>query len=250
VTAILSRRVLASAFARSFLIQGSWNYRTMLGSGFAFAMLPALRMIFREDPVALEASVRRHLEHFNAHPYLSNIALGAALRLEADGESEDAVRRFKIAVRGPLGGLGDALVWASWLPAVSLSALSLLWLGVPGWVAVLVFLSVYNLGHVGLRAWGFKAGLSEGMEVARSLGRAALARWTERVRTVATLLLGLLVGVLLGADGGLGDAGMLWGGLAAVAFVAGALVGHRLWRPTAAAVVAAVALIATLGWFL
>ena len=85
MTVVLSRRVLASVFARSFLIQGSWNYRTMLGSGFAVAMLPALRLIFRENPVALEASVRRHLEHFNAHPYLSNIALGAALRLEADG---------------------------------------------------------------------------------------------------------------------------------------------------------------------
>lgn len=248
--AVLSRRVLASAFARSFVIQGSWNYRTMLGSGFAFAMLPALRSIFRGNPVALEASLRRHLEHFNAHPYLSNVALGAALRLEADGEPEESVRRFKMAVRGPLGGLGDALVWASWLPAVSLSALSLVWMGVPGWVAVLVFLVVYNLGHLGLRAWGFQVGLSEGRGVARSLGHAALTRWTERVRTLATLLLGLLLGTVLSAEGGLGDAGAQWGGLAAVAFVAGALVGHRLWRPAAVAVVAAVALIATWGWFL
>ncbi|HKJ03066.1 MAG TPA: PTS system mannose/fructose/sorbose family transporter subunit IID [Longimicrobiales bacterium] len=248
--AVLSRRVLASAFARSFLIQGSWNYRTMLGTGFAFAMLPALRLIFKENPVALEASVRRHLEHFNAHPYLSNIALGAALRLEADGESEDAVRRFKVAVRGPLGGLGDALVWASWLPAVSLSALSLVWLGVPGWVAVLVFLAVYNLGHVWLRAWGFKAGLAEGMGVARSLGRVALARLTERVRALAALLLGVLLGTVLGGEGGLGEAGVIWGGLAAAAFVAGVLVGHRLWRPTAVTVVATVAVLATFGWFL
>ena len=248
--AVLSRRVLASTFARSFLIQGSWNYRTMLGSGFAFAMLPALRLIFKDNPVALEASVRRHLEHFNAHPYLSDVALGAALRLEADGASADAVRRFKTAVRGPLGGLGDALVWASWLPAVSLSALSLVWLGAPGWVAVLVFLVVYNLGHVGLRAWGFRAGLSEGMGVARSLGRAALDHWTRRVRAVATLLLGVLVGVVLAAEDGLGEAGMLWGGLAALAFVAGTLVGHRLWRPTAVAVVATVAFIATWGMFL
>ena len=52
------------------------------------------------------------------------------------------------------------------------------------------------------------------------------------------------------AEGGLGEAGALWGGLAAVAFVAGALVGHRLWRPAAVAVVAAVALIASWGWLL
>jgi len=248
--ATLTRRTLAAAFARSFLIQGSWNYRTMLGSGFAFAMLPALRRIFQGDPEGFEASVERHLEHFNAHPYLSNVALGAALRLEADGEDAEEVRRFKTAVRGPLGGLGDALVWASWLPAVSMAALALFWLGSPGWVAVMVFLVVYNLGHVGLRAWGFHAGLAEGRGVARSLSRASLGAWTERVRAAAALLLGLLVGAVLGGDGGLGDAGPLWGGLAIAAFVGGAIVGHRLWRPTAVAVVAAVAAVATWGLLL
>lgn len=244
----LTRSSIAAAFARSFLIQGSWNYRTMLGSGFAFAMLPALRRIFKGDPEGFHASLDRHLEHFNAHPYLSNVALGAAMRLEADGEDADDVRRFKTAVRGPLGGLGDALVWASWLPAVSLAALALLWLGAPGWVAVVVFLVVYNAGHVGLRAWGFRAGLSEGRGVARSLGRASFGVWTERIRAAAGLLLGLFVGAVLGADGGLATSRALWIGLAGAAFVGGALVGHRLWRPAAAAIVAAVALLATWGW--
>jgi PTS system mannose-specific IID component len=248
--AALTRRALAAAFARSFIIQGSWNNRTMLGTGFAFAMLPALRRIFKEDPKAFEASLGRHLEHFNAHPYLSNVALGAAVRLEADGEDAESVRRFKTAVRGPLGGLGDALVWAAWLPAVSMAALALVWLGAAGWVAVMVFLVVYNLGHVGLRAWGFRAGLAEGRDVARSLTRASLSAWTERVRALAALLLGLLVGSLLGGEGGLGEAGPIWGGLAAAAFVGGELVGHRLWRPAAVAVVAAIAVVATWGWLL
>lgn len=243
----LPRWTLAASFARSFLIQGSWNYRTMLGSGFAFAMLPALRRLFRERPSELDASIRRHLEHFNAHPYLSSVALGAVLRLEADGEAEDAVRRFKTAVRGPLGGLGDALVWASWLPAVSMAAMTLYWLGLPGWVAVLVFLVVYNLGHVGIRAWGFSTGFAQGRSVGRSLTTAALGAWTERVRAVAGLFLGVLVGVVLATDGGLGDAGVLWGILAAGGFLGGVLVGHRLWRPAAVAMVAAVALLATWG---
>lgn len=247
MTTALSRRALASAFARSFLIQGSWNHRTMLGAGFAFAMLPALRLLAQGNAAALEASLRRHLEHFNAHPYLANLALGAALRLESDHEDPEAVRRFKTAVRGPLGGLGDALVWAAWLPAVSLAALSLLWLGVPGPVAVVVFLLVYNTGHLGLRIWGFRSGLANGRNVARSLGAAALNRWTERVRSVAALFLGLLCGALLTGEGGLSDAGLPWAGLATVAFAGGVFVGHRLWRPAAVATVAAIALLSTWG---
>lgn len=244
----LPRSTLLSAFARSFLIQGSWNYRTMQGSGFAFALLPALRHIFRGRPAELQASVQRHLEHFNAHPYLSSMAVGAVLRLEADGEDAEEVRRFKAAVRGPLGGLGDSLVWASWLPAVSMAALSLYWLGVPGWLAALVFVVVYNVGHVGLRAWGFRAGLDEGRGVGRSLVRASLAEWTERVRTAASLLLGILAGAILGGEGGLADAGPTWTALAVGAFAGGDLVGHRLWRPTAVAVVLCVTLLAAWGW--
>lgn len=243
----LDRTSVRSAFLRCFVIQGSWNYHTMLGSGFAFAMLPGLRRIFADDPEALEASVARHLEHFNAHPYLSGLAVGAALRLEAEGAEPELVRRFKTAVRGPLGGLGDALVWASWLPAVSLAALVLVWVGVPGWVTVLAFLVLYNAGHLLLRIWGFRAGLREGQGVAAVLARVGLGRWTERVRGVATLLLGLLVGVILTAPGGLLASGLLWSVLAALSFLGGLFLGHQAWRPAAGVVVAVVAVLSAWG---
>lgn len=243
----LSRAAVASAFARSFLIQGSWNYHTMIGSGFAFAMLPGLRRIFGSDPDRLDESVRRHLEHFNAHPYLSNVALGAALRLEADGADPETVRRFKLAVRGPLGSLGDSLVWATWLPGVSAAALALYWLGVPPPLVVAFFLVVYNLGHIGLRAWGFRAGLRQGREVGRTLGRVDLTGWTVRLQAPAVVLLGVLVGGVLGGSGGLAEAGPLWVALGAVGFVGGLLAGHRAWRPAAVAVVVAIVLASATG---
>lgn len=243
----LGRRATVSAFLRSFLIQGSWNYHTMLGSGFAFAMLPALRRLFRDDPDGFDAALRRHLEHFNAHPYLSTLALGASLRLEADGADPEVVRRFKTAVRSPLGSLGDALVWAAWLPAVSLAALSLFWLGAPTWLSVATFVVVYNVGHVGLRIWGFRAGLAEGQGVASRLARADLGVWTDRVRAVAALLLGLVAGTMLAGDYGLWTAGPVWAGLGVATFVTGFAVGHKAWRPAAATVVAAVAVCAIWG---
>jgi PTS system mannose-specific IID component len=243
----LSRAALASAFARSFLIQGSWNYRSMLGGGFAFAMLPTLRRLF-VDPAAREQALRRHLEHFNAHPYMTNVALGAAVKLEAEGADADTVRRFKLAVRGPLGSLGDGLVWATWLPGVSLLALTLYWLGAPVWASVGVFLGVYNVGHVGLRLWAFRVGLLEGREVGGRLARVDLGRWTDRLQGVAALLLGALVGAVLLGGRGLGGAGAVWMVAAAASGVAGLLVGHRSWRPAAVTVVLAVAGVSALAW--
>ncbi len=248
MSTVLPRRSLGSVFARSFLVQGSWNYHTMLGSGFAFAILPVLRALSGGDPERLDASVRRHLEHFNAHPYLVDLALGATIRLEADGEDEETVHRFKAAVRGPLGSVGDSLVWGSWLPAVSLVSLASVWMGASPAVAALIFLALYNLGHVFLRAWGFQTGLREGRSVARYLGMSGLGAWTERIRFLAAGLLGLAVGAILAGEGGLADAGPIWGILAVLAFVCGLLVGHRVWRPTAVALVSAVALLATWGF--
>jgi mannose/fructose/N-acetylgalactosamine-specific phosphotransferase system component IID len=247
---VLSKAALVSAFARSFLIQGSWNYRTMLGGGFAFAMLPALRGLFADSGARQEAMLR-HLELFNAHPYMSNLALGAAVKLESEGADADTVRRFKLAVRGPLGSIGDGLVWATWLPGVSLLALTLYWVGVPGWLAVVTFLVVYNVGHVGLRLWAFRAGLADGRQVGGRLARADLGGWKERLQGIASLLLGALVAAVLLSGRGLVAAGLIWAALAAVACVAGALVGHRAWRPAAATVVAAVVAVAGLsamGW--
>ena len=95
----------------------------MVGGGLAFCLLPVLRAVARSRNEPLQASIQRHVGHFNAHPYLTSLALGAISRLEADGEDPEEIRRFKVAIRGPLGGLGDTLVWAGWLPATSLIAL-------------------------------------------------------------------------------------------------------------------------------
>jgi PTS system mannose-specific IID component len=240
-------RSFLATFFRSFLIQGSWNYRTMLGTGFGFAMLPGLRRLFRERPEELEAAVERHLEHFNAHPYLSNVALGACLRLEADGATPETVRRFKTAVRGPLGGIGDALVWATWLPVVSMAAVALYWWGLSGAWAAAAFLVMYNTGHVGLRIWGFRTGLAAGRQVAGRLAAARFADWTMRLRSWGVVAIGVLAGAVLGGEGGLADAGSGWVVLATAGFVLGLFVGHHVWRPAAVAVVAAIAILATWG---
>lgn len=234
---------LASSFARSFLIQGSWNYHTMIGSGFAFAILPGLRKLFSESPEEMDASLRRHLEHFNAHPYMSGVALGAVLRLEADGADPETVRRFKVAVRGPLGSLGDSLVWATWLPGVSAASLALFWLGLPVWAVVAFFLIVYNVGHLALRVWSFRTGLRQGLDVGRRLGEADLTGWTSRLKPLVVVVLGVLVGAVLGGPDALRGTGAVWAGLGLAGFLLGLVAGHRAWRPAAAAIVVAIAVL-------
>jgi len=227
----LKLRHRLQVFVRSFAIQGSWNERTMQGGGFGYALLPGLRALHPDDPEELDHALRRHVEHFNAHPYLADLALGAVLRLEADAVPANEIRRFKSALRGPLGSIGDVLVWAGWLPACTLLALALALLGVGPWITILSFLGLYNLGHVILRAWVFRAGFREGREVGRWLRGAQLARHSSTVAAGGTLLLGVVLG--LGVSRGIVGAGIPWpmALVASLLLAAGTLRGLELRRP-------------------
>ena len=176
---------------RSFAIQGSWNYRTLLGTGFGFALLPALRAIYAGRPAEFQDAVRRHTTLFNCHPYLAGIALGAVARLESEGASHDLIERFKTALRSALGSLGDRMVWAGLRPCCLLLALALLLLGAPWWLSLSAFLVTYNTAHIALRWWSLRTGWRAGRGVAERLRATNLARFHEGFAHAGAFLLGL-----------------------------------------------------------
>ena len=173
-------RVRWKLLLRSFLVQGSWNYETLIGTGFAFTLVPFLRFLHPNDPAARRAALRRHSGIFNSHPYLATVAVGAVARMEADGADPAMMERFKSAMRGSLGSLGDRLIWSAWRPASALLGIVILLAGAPWWLAVLAFLTVYNALHLALRFWGLRAGIENGIEVGKVLRAApfeAIVSW-------------------------------------------------------------------------
>lgn len=176
----LPRRVELRVLLRSLLVQASWNYETLIGTGFAFTVLPVLRHLHPGDTEAFRAAISRHRRIFNSHPYLATVAAGAVSRLEADGADPVIIERFKSALRGSLGSLGDQLVWGAWRPAAVLLGISLILAGAAWWVAVTVFLAVYNVLNLGLRVWGWRIGSAAGLEVSKALRQAPLMTVAQR----------------------------------------------------------------------
>lgn len=175
---------------RSFAVQATWNYRTLTGTGFAFGVLPALRHLYGADAAGLDAAVRRHTTLFNSHPYLATVGIGAIARLEADGAPPELMERFKGAVRGPLGSLGDRLFWLGWRPLCAMLGLGMLLLGAPWWAAVGLFLLAYNLVHLYVRAWGLRAGLRSGISVAADLRSSSLEQGAHVAARAGSLVAG------------------------------------------------------------
>ena len=226
----VGRRTCISTFLRTLLIQGSWNHRTMIGAGFAFSLLPTLKRVFKGDPEGLAEAVNRHAEHFNAHPYLANLALGAVCRMEMDGKAPEEIRRFKLAVRGPLGSLGDSLVWAGWRPVTVLASLTLALAGASPAGTVIFFLIIYNLGHLLMRAVGFAVGLERGSQVGDTLRKLSLPHQADRLAGLAIFFLGGVLGLVLARGGSLGIQVLPWAALLGFGLLVGSRLGQGSWR--------------------
>jgi PTS system mannose-specific IID component len=183
----------ARIFVRMLALQASWNYETMLGTGVGFSVEPALRLLpGGRAGESYHAALARETHYFNAHPYLAAVAVGALARVEVDGTMPPAqIERFRIALCGPLGSVGDRLVWAGWLPFTALVALLAYGLGGGPVLVVTLFLVLYNAGHVALRVWGLRTGWRHGMRVAGSLATPILRRGPEYVARAVMALCGL-----------------------------------------------------------
>lgn len=236
-----------AVFVRCLSVQGSWNYRTLIGTGFAFALLPILRRAYVDDEEAFDGSVGRHSGLFNAHPYLASMAVGAVARLEMEGEDPMVIERFKMALRGPLGALGDRLIWARWLPVTAMFGIIAWILGAPPLAAVLTFLVPYNMGHLAVRIWGFRTGLRAGRDVGARLRVADLGRVAGKLGFLASGLVGVFLGALSANGIPSRPVGLLLPLIIGVAFWVGVRAGASAWRPTVAILVGCTVLLSLYG---
>jgi PTS system mannose-specific IID component len=233
----VSRATIVNTFLRSFAIQGSWNYRTLIGCGFAFALLPVLRTLYAQRPEEYRTALQRHSAVFNSHPYLAPMALGAVAVLE-EAESAAVVDRFKSAVRGSLGSLGDRLIWAGFRPVCILLALSAVLLGAAwAWVTG-GFLLLYNVGHVGVRVWALRFGLRNGLHVGEKLRAAPVERIQHWLQVAAAFLVGVSLVLLISGRPITSELPLAWTIAALLAAAGASVLGARVRWPIALLLVA------------
>ncbi len=221
---------------RLFAVQASWNYEILIGNGIGFCVEPALRLLpGGAGGEAYRAALARQSQYFNAHPYLSSFAVGALARAELEGQPPARIERFRTALCGPLGSVGDRLVWVGLLPTCSFASLLLFGLGFPALWCVLVFLLLYNAGHVSLRLWGLRMGWEKGLAVATALAHPVLREGPVWLARAGTLLAGAAVPLTvmrLVDGGGLARTGITLGaaavGASALVLFHGRVEGWRL----------------------
>jgi len=192
----MTKTNLLNIFLRSLCIQGSLNFWRMQNVGYAFAMIPLVRKL-AADKKGISDMMRRHLQMFNTHPYLSGPIIGSAVRIEegmqANAAAVDAGKdadALKYALMAPYAGIGDSFFWGSLKPLSSVIAVAL---AMAGFLAApLVLLIFYNPLHFWIRGKGFQEGYRKGREGIELIRRLDLPLTGKRLRWISVAFLALL----------------------------------------------------------
>lgn len=183
------------ALLRLFAVQASYTYERMAGIGVGHASAPLLRDVFAKRSVReRREAVARSADFFNSHPYLAGVAVGAEVRAEQEGVSGAVISRLRTALSGPLGSIGDQLIWAGWVPAlVGIGLIAAPWVGI--WAIVGIVL-VHNILRFWITAWGLDLGLREGLRVGAALQRSWLPRVADDAQRIAAFAVGVAVPIV------------------------------------------------------
>lgn len=116
---VLTKKDITMLGLRSSLLQASFNYERMQAGGWTWAQLPVLKKIYKDDPEGLKAAMHDNLEFINTHPNLVGFLMGLLVSLEESGEDRSLIKGLKVALFGPIAGIGDAIFWFTLLPIVA-----------------------------------------------------------------------------------------------------------------------------------
>ena len=107
----------------NWALQWCWNYERMQAAGYAYAMVPVMNELYDDNEERCR-NLERHMMFYNTHPGSSALIFGADMALEEDyqGEVGDSL---KVALMGPLAGIGDTIQAVIITPIFSIITASL-----------------------------------------------------------------------------------------------------------------------------
>ncbi|WP_334258805.1 PTS system mannose/fructose/sorbose family transporter subunit IID [Faecalicoccus pleomorphus] len=76
-------------------------------------------IIYGDDKEKLSAAMVDNLGFINTHPNLVGFLMGLMISLEEGGANRETVNGLKLALFGPIAGIGDAIFWFTILPIVA-----------------------------------------------------------------------------------------------------------------------------------
>ena len=191
----LSKKDRMSVAWRHQFLQGSWNYERMQNGGWCYSIIPAIKKLYpnKEDKVA---ALKRHMEFYNTHPYVSAPVMGVTLALEEERANvaeinDTAIQGVKVGMMGPLAGVGDPVFWFTLRPILGALGASLALSG--NIIGPLIFFFAWNIIRIAFLWYTQEFGYKVGTSIAQDLSGGLLGKITQGASILGMFIIGSLV---------------------------------------------------------
>ncbi|TGD22456.1 PTS mannose/fructose/sorbose transporter family subunit IID [Companilactobacillus suantsaicola] len=191
----ISKKDRISVWWRSTFLQGSWNYERMQNGGWAYSLIPVLKKLYKtkEDRAA---ALKRHLEFYNCHPYLTSPILGVTMALEeerANGAPIDdiTIQGVKVGMMGPLAGIGDPVFWFTVKPIIGALAASLAMTG--NILGPIIYFVAWNAIRMAFMWYTQELGYKAGSKITEDVSGGVLQDITKGASILGMFILGSLI---------------------------------------------------------
>ncbi|WP_422449040.1 PTS system mannose/fructose/sorbose family transporter subunit IID [Thermoanaerobacterium sp. DL9XJH110] len=168
----LSSKALFRSWLTWFFFNGSsQSGERMQGIAFCHSMLPIIDELYQDKEEKVKA-LKRHLVLFNVEPQIGSVIHGVTAAFEeqrANGADidDDTINTVKVALMGPLSGIGDTLIPGTLIPILLAIAIGIT---KTAGVAGPIFYALLYPTLIGLASWylckfGYNAGLGGIQEI-------------------------------------------------------------------------------------
>lgn len=192
----LEKKTLRKSFFTWLLFNGSsQSGERMQGIAFAHSISPVIDQLYHTKEARAEA-YKRHLVLFNVEPQVGSVILGVTSAMEeqrANGSDldDDTINTVKVALMGPLSGIGDTMIVGTFIPILLAIAIGIT--NAAGIVGPLMYFLAYPLITI-LYSWylfkfGYNVGIN-GIQSVMSSGR--IHNLTNALNVLGLLVMGAL----------------------------------------------------------
>ena len=137
----------------------------MQAPGFAYSMIPVLKKLYGDNKEKFSQALSRHSEVYNNTFACSPFVLGIAAAMEEEAAANEefdvsSINAIKVALMGPLSGIGDTFFWGTFRIIGSGIGISLAMQR--NLLGPVLFLIIYNIPNFLVRYYGVQFGYKLG----------------------------------------------------------------------------------------
>lgn len=158
----LTKQDYTKTTLRAYFLQNGFNYSNYQGLGYALVMYPAFKKLYGNDEARLAEELSSNCEFYNTNPNFLPFITSIHLAMAENDMDYEEIRGIKMALMGPLAGIGDSLSQFCIAPLFSTIFASMAMDGIT--IAPILFLLAENVVLLAIKlvmgSYGRKLGTS------------------------------------------------------------------------------------------